>query len=85
MRPLCNRAVKGRERERKDNQMREKKETYELQRWRRREARFLLARPNQQCILNKRPTELRCRNFVNKHRVSIQIGAKRAKARVCDV
>ncbi len=31
--------------------------------------------PNQQRTLNK----LRCRNVVNKHRVSIQIGAKRAK------
>ena len=35
--------------------------------------------PNQQCNLNKLPTELRCRNLVNKHRLSIQISPKRAK------
>ncbi len=35
--------------------------------------------PNQQRTLNKLPTELRCGNFVNKHRLSTQIGAKRAK------
>ncbi len=35
--------------------------------------------PNRQSTLNKLPTELRCRNFVNRHRLSIQIGAKRAK------
>ncbi len=29
--------------------------------------------------LNKLPPELRCRNFVNKHRLSIQISTKRAK------
>ena len=34
---------------------------------------------NQQRALNKLPTEFRCRNFVNKHRLSIQICAKRAK------
>ncbi len=35
--------------------------------------------PNQQRTLNKLPTELQYRNFVNKHRLSIQIGAKCAK------
>ncbi len=35
-----------------------------------------------QRTLNKLPPELRCRNFVNKHRLSIQIGAKRAKTRM---
>ncbi len=35
--------------------------------------------PNQQRTLNKLPTELRCRNFVIRHRMTIQIGAKRAK------
>ncbi len=35
--------------------------------------------PNQQRTLNKLPTGLRCRNFVNKHRLSIQVGAKRAE------
>ena len=35
--------------------------------------------PNQQRTLNMLPSELRCRNFVNKHRLSIQVGAKRAK------
>ncbi len=34
--------------------------------------------PNQQHTLNKLPTEFRHRNFVNKHRLSIQISAKRA-------
>ena len=36
--------------------------------------------PNQQHTLNKLPTELRCRIFFNKHRLSVQIVAKRAKA-----
>ncbi len=36
--------------------------------------------PNQQRILNKVPTELRCRNFVNNHRLSIQISIKHGKA-----
>ena len=36
--------------------------------------------PNQQRTLDKLPTELRCRNFVAKHRLSMEIGAKRAKA-----
>ncbi len=35
--------------------------------------------PNRQRTLNKLPTELQCRNFVNKHRLSTKIGAKRAK------
>ena len=37
--------------------------------------------PNQQHTLNKLPTELQCRNFVNKHQLTIpvQIGVKRAK------
>ncbi len=35
--------------------------------------------PNQQRTLNKVLSELRCRNFVNNHRLSIQISAKRAK------
>ncbi len=39
---------------------------------------FLLL-PSQQRTLNKLPPELRCRNFVNNHQLSIQIGAKRAK------
>ncbi len=38
-----------------------------------------IMRPNQQRSSNKLPTELRCRNFANKHRLSIQIGAKLAK------
>ena len=33
--------------------------------------------PNQQRTLNKLPTELQCRNFVSKHRLSMQIGAER--------
>ena len=33
--------------------------------------------PNQHPTLNKLSTELRCRNFVNKHRLSMQIGATR--------
>ncbi len=33
--------------------------------------------PNQQRTLNKVPTELRCRNVVIKHRLSMQIGAQR--------
>ncbi len=41
--------------------------------------------PDQQRNLNKLPTELRCRNFVNKHRLIIQIGAKRATTGVCNV
>ena len=45
--------------------------------WRQIQPLFLL--PNQQHTLNKLSTELRCRNFVNKHRLSMQIGAKRAK------
>ena len=40
---------------------------------------FFLLLPNRQRTLNKLPTELRCRNFVNKHRLRMQIGAKRAK------
>ena len=35
--------------------------------------------PNQQRTVNKLPPELQCRKFVNNHRLSIQIGAKRAK------
>ncbi len=35
--------------------------------------------PNQQCTLNKLPTELRCRNYANKRRLSLQIRAKGAK------
>ncbi len=35
--------------------------------------------PNQQRTLNKLLTELQCRNFVNKHRLGIQVGAKCAK------
>ena len=35
--------------------------------------------PNQQRTLNKLPSELRCRDFVYKHRLSIQIDARRAK------
>ncbi len=35
--------------------------------------------PNQQRTLNRLPTDLRCRNFANKHQLSIQIGTKRAK------
>ncbi len=39
----------------------------------------LVVPPNQQRTLNKLPTELRCRIFFTKHRLSMQIGAKRAK------
>ena len=35
--------------------------------------------PNQQRTLSKLPPELRCGNFVDKHRLSMQIGAKHAK------
>ena len=35
--------------------------------------------PNLQRTLNKLPTELRRKFFVNKHRLSMQIGIKRAK------
>ena len=35
--------------------------------------------PNRRCTLNKLPPELRGRNFVTKHRLSMQIGVKRAK------
>ncbi len=35
--------------------------------------------PNQQLTLNKLPTKLQCIIFVDKHRLSIQIGTKRAK------
>ncbi len=35
--------------------------------------------PNQQRTLNKLPPELRCRKFVNMHRLSMEIGTKRAK------
>ena len=38
-----------------------------------------ISQPNQRRILNKLPTELRHRNFVNKHRLSMQIGANGAK------
>ncbi len=37
------------------------------------------SRPNRQRTLNKIVTKLRCRNFVHKHRLSIQIGAKTCK------
>ena len=39
----------------------------------------LAAQPNQQRTRNKLPTELRCRNFVNMCRLSIQVGAECAK------
>ncbi len=35
--------------------------------------------PNQQRTLNKLPTELQRRNFVNNHRLGMQIGTKHAK------
>ncbi len=41
---------------------------------------------NQQCTHNKLPTDLHCKNFVNNHRVNIQIGAECAEMcvqRVC--
>ena len=38
-----------------------------------------MCQPNQQCTLNKLRTELQCRNFVNEHQLSMQVGAKRAK------
>ena len=41
--------------------------------------------PNQQCTLNKLPPELRCRNFVDKHRLSMQISTWRAKKRIHSV
>ncbi len=40
---------------------------------------MLLYLPDQQRTLSKLPTELRCRHFVNKHRLSTQIGARCAK------
>ncbi len=39
--------------------------------------------PNQQRTLNEPPSELRCKNLVTKHRLSIQIGAKREKNAMC--
>ncbi len=36
--------------------------------------------PTNNALLNKLPTEFRRRNFVDKHRLSVQIGAKRAKS-----
>ena len=39
----------------------------------------LLYLPNQQCTFNRPPTKLQCRNFVTKHWLNIQIGAKRGK------
>ena len=42
-------------------------------------SRDVLSLPNQQRTLNKLLTELRCRNFVNRHRLSLQICIKRAK------
>ncbi len=39
----------------------------------------MYVQPNQQRTPNKLPTDLWCRNFVNKHRQSIEIGAKCAK------
>ncbi len=41
--------------------------------------KLLNLQPNQQRTLNKHPAELWCRNFVNKHRLSIQVSAKHAK------
>ncbi len=41
--------------------------------------------PNQQRTLNKLPTDPRCRNFVTKRRLSIQVGVKCAKKHVCNV
>ena len=41
--------------------------------------------PNQQRTLNKLPPELRRRNFVAKHRLSMQVGAQTCEKRVCDV
>ncbi len=41
--------------------------------------------PNQQHTLNKLPAELRCRNCINKHQLSMQVGAKRAKNCACNV
>ncbi len=42
--------------------------------------RLLVYVPNQQRrTLNKLLTELRCRNFVDKHRLSMQIGTKHGK------
>ncbi len=35
--------------------------------------------PTNNALFNKLPTELRCRNFVNKHRLSIQVGSERAE------
>ena len=49
--------------------------------------RCRLSVPNQQRTLNKLSSELRCRKFVNKHWLSIKIGAKMCKKtcvqRVC--
>ncbi len=38
-----------------------------------------MRKPDQQRTLSKLPTELRCRNLVNKHRLSMQIGMKACK------
>ena len=41
--------------------------------------------PNQQRTLNKLPTELRCRDFVNNHRLSMQNREPNVRKRACDV
>ncbi len=41
--------------------------------------------PNRQRTLNKLPTELRLKNFVNKHRLSIQNRRQTCKNRLCNV
>ena len=40
---------------------------------------MVVRRPNQQRTLNRLPTELRCGDFVTKHQLSMQVGARRAK------
>ncbi len=44
-----------------------------------------LCLPNQERTLNKLSTELRCRNFVAEHRLSMQVGAQTCKNVACDV
>ena len=44
--------------------------------------RLMSPLPNQQRTLNKLPTELQCRTFVNKHRLSLQIWCQTCK-RMC--
>ncbi len=64
---------------------RERKKRRRRRRRKRKQTCLLPRLPNQQRTLNKLPTELRCRNFANNHRLGAQICAKRAKTCVQSV